>query len=238
MQLLTGTSGFSYKEWKGSFYPEDLAQKRFLSYYAEHLGAVEINNTFYRMPKSSMFEGWLEEVPAGFRFSIKAPMRITHRRRLANADDEVAYLLEQTRVLGERLGVVLFQLPPNMKKDMARLSSFLELLPADLPATFEFRHASWSEDDEALDLLRSRDLAWCVADNAPDEGQPEVETRLVGGQTWGYLRLRRPDYDEASLASWLERLEATGWERAFVFFKHEDGGVGPALATRLAELAL
>src|SRR5712692_9776474 len=188
MKLHVGTSGYSYKEWKGNFYPEKLPAKEMLSYYASRLPAVEINNTFYRLPQASMLENWKAQVPAGFRFSLKASQRITHFKRLKNAGDETAYLLKTASVLGERLGVVLFQLPPNMKKDAERLKCFIELLPAEVRAAFEFRHESWF-DDEVLGLLRDREHALVVSDT--DE-RPLSE--IVSTAPWGYLRLRRTAY--------------------------------------------
>src|SRR5216683_4317133 len=163
MKLHVGTSGYSYKEWKGNFYPEDLPAKEMLSYYSRRLPAVEINNTFYRLPQPSMIENWKAQVPAQFRFSIKATQRITHIKRLNNVADETKYLLETAALLEERLGVVLFQLPPNMKKDADRLKTFLDLLPADTRAAFEFRHETWF-DDETFDLLRGKDCTLVVSD--------------------------------------------------------------------------
>ncbi len=167
MKLHVGTSGYSYKEWKGNFYPEDLPAKEMLSYYSRRLPAVEINNTFYRLPQPSMIENWKAQVPARFRFSIKATQRITHIKRLNNVADETKYLLETAALLEQRLGVVLFQLPPNFKKDIERLKAFLDLLQPDLRTAFEFRHESWF-DDESFDLLRARDCALVVSDNEKD----------------------------------------------------------------------
>ncbi len=226
-----GTSGYSYKEWKGNFYPEDLPAKEMLSYYASRLPAVEINNTFYRLPQASMLENWKEQVPQKFRFSIKASRRITHIKRLKSITDETNYLLKTASVLGERLGVVLFQLPPNMKKDADRLKAFLELLPAETRAAFEFRHESWF-DDEVLALLRDENRALVVSDT--DE-KPLSE--IVSTAPWGYLRLRRTAYDEKDLAEWLARIRSQKWKDAFVFFKHEDEGVGPQLAAQFLEMA-
>src|SRR6266487_1303940 len=158
MNLHVGTSGYSYKEWKGNFYPEDLPAKEMLSYYSQRLPAVEINNTFYRLPQPSMIENWKEQVPARFRFSIKATQRITHIKRLNNVAEETKYLLETVSLLEKRLGVVLFQLPPNMKKDSDRLKAFLGLLPANARIAFEFRHETWS-DVEVFGLLSERDCA-------------------------------------------------------------------------------
>ena len=223
MRVLAGTSGFSYKEWKGSFYPEDLPAEDMLAYYSARLPAVEINNTFYRMPKPSMLEGWAAQVPAEFRFILKASQRITHRKRLKEAGDEVAYFFQTAATLGERLGPTLFQLPPNLKKDLPRLEAFLEVLPPKAPAAFEFRHASWFEDD-VFAALRAQGAALCIAE---DE---ELATPLVATAPWGYLRLRRQDYDDAAVAGWAEKVRAQPWSEAFVFFKHEDAGSGPKLA--------
>ena len=232
MDLHVGTSGYSYKEWKGPFYPEDLAAADMLRYYGERLGSVEINNTFYRMPKTSVLESWAEQVGDGFRFSIKASQKITHRKRLKEAADETGYLVDTVRALGAKLGVLLFQLPPNLKKDVERLRSFLALLPSDLPVAFEFRHESWM-DDEVLDALRGHGAALCCADT--DEG--EEDAAIVATAPFGYLRLRRPDYAAPDLARWAERVQAQPWERAFVFFKHEDEGAGPRMAMQFLEVA-
>ena len=231
MKLHVGTSGYSYKEWKGNFYPEDLPAKEMLSYYSRRLPAVEINNTFYRLPQATMIENWKEQVPDEFRFSIKATQRITHIKRLNNVVEETKYLLDTSGLLGERLGVVLFQLPPNMKKDSGRLKSFLELLPSDARAAFEFRHESWF-DDETFDLLREKDRALVVSDT---DDKPLSEIISTAG--WGYLRLRRTAYDENDLADWMKRVEDQKWKDAFVFFKHEDEGVGPKLAAQFLKLS-
>src|SRR5215510_14969897 len=163
MNLKVGTSGYSYKEWKGSFYPEDLSAKDMLAYYSSRLPAVEINNTFYRMPQQSLLENWKSQVPSSFRFSLKAPQRITHFKRLKEADDEIKYFLDTASVIGESLGVVLFQLPPNMKKDLPRLESFLEKLPGNVRSAFEFRHPTWFDDD-VLAVLRKTNRALCISD--------------------------------------------------------------------------
>ncbi len=230
MKLFVGTSGYSYKEWKGIFYPEDLPAKEMLAYYARQLPAVEINNTFYRLPQASMIENWRDQVPADFRFSIKATQRITHIKRLKNANEETKYLLETAALLHDRLGVVLFQLPPNSKKDAERLRDFLALLPSTTPAAFEFRHESWF-DEEIFDLLRAKDCALVASDT--DE---KPLTEIVSTATWGYLRLRRVNYEQEDLAEWMRRVQAQKWKSAFVFFKHEDEGTGPKLAARFIEL--
>lgn len=232
VELHTGTSGYSYKEWKGSFYPEDLAASEMLAYYGERLGAVEINNTFYRLPKVSVLESWAEQVPDSFLFSIKASRKITHFARLKEtALEPTEYLLSTVKTLGSRLGVVLFQLPPNFKKDVERLSTFLDALGGETPAAFEFRHESW-KDDEVHALLSDRSVALVCADTEESDGDEPV----VVTAPWGYLRLRRPDYTDDDLGRWAEHVRATGWERAMVFFKHEDEGAGPRLAMRFKEV--
>ncbi len=231
MKLHVGTSGYSYKEWKGNFYPEDLPAKEMLSYYSRRLPAVEINNTFYRLPQPGMIGNWKAQVPAQFRFSIKATQRITHIKRLNNCAEETKYLLDTAALLEERLGVVLFQLPPNMKKDSERLRTFLTLISEPLRAAFEFRHESWF-DDETYALLRAKDCALVVSDT--DE---KPLTEIIRTATWGYLRLRRAAYDENDLTEWMERVQNQKWKDAFVFFKHEDEGVGPKLAATFLNLA-
>jgi uncharacterized protein YecE (DUF72 family) len=229
--LHVGTSGFSYKEWKGTFYPEDLSAKEMLKYYASRLPAVEINNTFYRLPQRTMLENWKEQVPATFRFSLKASQRITHFKRLKDVKDETKYLLETAGALEDRLGVVLFQLPPNMKKDLPRLETFLECLPGTIRATFEFRHPTWLEDD-VLQVLSAKNHALCISDT---DDLPV--THIDRTADWGYLRLRRVEYSEANLREWLDRVREQKWPDAFVFFKHEDEGTGPKLAGQFLELA-
>jgi uncharacterized protein YecE (DUF72 family) len=232
MRIYAGTSGFSYKEWKGAFYPDDLPAKSFLQYYASKLPSVEINNTFYRMPRASVLEAWAEQVPEGFRFVIKASQRITHRKRLKDTQEETGYLLRNLEALGDRLGVVLYQLPPNLKLDLDRLKSFLDTLPRPERAAFEFRHQSWFTD-EVYAALRAAGSALCVADT--DEGDLEVD--VLGTTDWGYLRLRRESYTDPELTTWIERIGAQGWNTAYVFFKHEDDAAGPLMALRFLELA-
>ncbi len=232
MEVLAGTSGFSYKEWRGEFYPEKLAAAEMLAYYSSRLPAVEINNTFYRLPKTSVLESWASQVPDGFRFVVKASRRITHFKRLREAAEETSYLLETLGTLGRQLGAVFFQLPPNLKKDPDRLASFLGLLPRRAPVAFEFRHESWF-DDEVYQLLRDNQCALCSADT--DDSTESVP--VVATTDWGYLRLRREDYDDAALQGWLDTIRAQEWQRAFVFFKHEDSAAGPLMAERFMELA-
>ena len=229
MNAFVGTSGYSYPAWKGSFYPAKFPANRMLGYYAERFGAVEINNTFYRPPTPQLLESWAGQVPDGFRFALKAPQEITHVRRLADACDAVKSLIRTAEVLGDRLGPVLFQLPPGFRKDLGRLDAFLGRMPA-CRAAFEFRHPSWFSED-VFELLRDHQAALCAAD--ADDG-PEVP--FVATADWGYLRLRRAGYDEPALREWAARVRQQGWRECFTFFKHEDSGTGPRLAARLLEL--
>jgi len=223
MRIRAGTSGWSYKEWKGHFYPEKLPAKDFLRYYAEHFPTVEVNNTFYRLPNLTTLEGWAAEVPDDFTFVLKASKRITHDKRLGDVADSVDYLLRTAATLGAKLGPFLVQLPPNMKKDIARLRDFLPML-GRARAAFEFRHVSWF-DDEVYEALRACNQAWCVADTG-EEGDPP----FVSTADWGYLRLRRVEYTEADVRGYAEKVKEQPWREAFVFFKHEDAGTGPRLA--------
>ena len=228
MRVAVGTSGYAYKEWKGSFYPEKLAQNKMLAYYGERFDTVEINNTFYRMPNEKLLAGWASQVPDGFTFVLKASQRITHFKRLQDAGEELSYFLRTSSTLGPKLGPTLFQLPPNMKKDLPRLAAFLDLLPRHWRAAVEFRHASW-QDDETHAALRDHHVALCAAD-ADGEDAPVVPTA-----GWGYLRLRREQYEPNDLERWAQRVLAQPWEEAFVFFKHEDAGAGPKLAAEFRQ---
>ena len=230
MSLFVGTSGYSYKEWKGNFYPDDLPDKEMLKYYGTKLPTVEINNTFYRLPTESVLTSWAEQVPEQFRFSIKASQRITHIKRLKDAGNETEYLIRTVRALGAKLGVILFQLPPNLKKDLARLEQFLKQIPGDVRAAFEFRHASWF-DDETFALLHSNRSALCIAD-----ADDNLQSPFVSTADWGYLRLRREVYTKPALARWMKQIKEQSWADAFVFFKHEDAGTGPKLAAQFLAL--
>ena len=231
MNLYVGTSGYSYKEWKGTFYPDDMPEKEMLRFYGERFETVEINNTFYRMPKPSVLEAWAAEVPENFKFVLKASQRITHMQRLKNTDDSLGYLLKVAGGLKERLGPLLFQLPPYFKKDATRLRDFLQLLPSEPCSAFEFRHQSWF-DQEIFDLLREHQAVLCIA-----EAENDLEIPFVSTADWGYLRLRRPDYGDPELKAWVKRVREQKWKQAFIFFKHEEEGKGPAMAKRFLELA-
>ena len=222
MKLLAGTSGYSFKEWKGSFYPADLKADGMLSFYATKFPTLEINNTFYRLPKEHVLQEWASQVPEQFSFAIKASQRITHHTRLKpDSQSLVDYLLRNTATLGEKLGPILFQLPPNLKKDIPRLQNFLTYLPADRRYTFEFRHESWFDED-TFSLLRDRDIPMCVSESG------ELSCPLVCTATWGYLRLHKLDYSADALAEWAQRVSAQNWTEAYVYFKHDEGeGSGP-----------
>jgi uncharacterized protein YecE (DUF72 family) len=234
MRLHVGTSGWSYKEWKGSFYPADLPADDMLRYYATRLSTVEINNSFYRIPKEKVLLEWADSVPPAFRFVLKASRRITHINRLGNEDGSLEYFMRTVNCLGERLGPTLFQCPPSLRKDMARLRDFLALVPRTWRAALEFRHASWFSED-VCDALREHEVALVAVDEDESEGPGAP---LLPTAPWGYLRLRRADYTEEMLRGWLERIRAQPWAEAFAFLKHdEDQPTGPEAATRLRALA-
>ena len=223
-----GTSGYNYQEWKGNFYPEDLSDKKMLAYYGERFTSVEINYTFYRLPTNRILSNWAAEVPERFRFTLKAPRRITHDQRLRSVEDTLASFCSIAKTLGQKLGAMLFQLPPFMKKDVELLEVFLHELPTGLRPVVEFRHASWLSDD-TYEVLKRFGVALCVADSE------ERTTPLEKTTSFGYLRLRRTDYDEAAIADWAARAHAAGWDEVFVYFKHEDQGTGPAYAQRFVD---
>jgi uncharacterized protein YecE (DUF72 family) len=229
MLLLTGTSGFSYKEWRGIFYPPGLPPDAMLTHYAGRLNAVEINNTFYRLPKAALLESWAGQVPEHFRFSIKASRRITHMKRLRNAESETEYLFNTVATLGDRLGVLFFQLPPFLAKDPERLDRFAAGVPKTIPAAFQFKHPSW-QDPEILDVLTRHGMAWCITDE--DEPNPTLHVTAP----FGYLRLRRDQYSPEALDDWSRRIRAQSWERAFVFFKDDEKAFGPGFAEAFQKL--
>ncbi len=227
MRILTGTSGWSYPAWRGTFYPERLPAARMLAAYAARLGTVEVNATAYRMLRPELLAGWRAQVRRGFVFAVKAPQRITHQQRFRHADDALARFYAAAAELGDGLGPVLFQVPPTLRKDLPLLEEFLSLLPRGGRAAFQL-HGDWLAPD-VLGALERRGAALCVVDG--DDGA----TPLAATADFGYLRLRRLDYDDAALDAWAERVDRQPWSDAFVYFKHEDGAVGPRLARRLAE---
>ncbi|MGO8997317.1 MAG: DUF72 domain-containing protein [Polyangiaceae bacterium] len=235
MRIDIGTSGYGYKEWIGTFYPDGLKAKAMLGYYATKLSTVEINYTFRRMPTPKLLEGWASQVPESFTFVLKAPERITHRAKLKDARDTTQAFVTAAKTLGPRLGALLFQLPPYAKKDVGVLRTFLEDLRGGPLAAFEFRHPSWLEDD-ALAALREHGAALCLSESDDSVAGDELRAPLISTADWGYLRLRRTDYSDADLAAWGERLRAQSWSRVFVFLKHEDSGKGPVFAAKLREV--
>jgi uncharacterized protein YecE (DUF72 family) len=230
MKIHVGTSGYSYKEWKGKFYPEKISPKDMLRFYSERLGAVEINNTFYHMPTESALLSWAQQVPDDFVFALKAPQVVTHLKRLKNVDEEIEYLFSTLSVLERKLGPVLFQFPKSFHADLPALKYFLALIPGMISCAFEFRSPSWL-DGEILDLLRERGCSLCIADTDENPTNEIIQTA-----SWGYLRLRRSDYMDADLSQWRERILSQKWKSAFVFFKHEEEAKGPEMAMRFQEL--
>ena len=230
-RLLAGASGYSFKEWKGTFYPEKMKPEEMLPFYSQRLPTVEINNTFYQMPKVGVLENWARTVPESFKFAIKASRRITHMSRIKpeSSAEPLGYLYKALAGLGAKRGPVLFQLPPNLKKDLPRLVDFLALLPEGHGAAFEFRNREWFSDD-VYAALRSAGAALVLSERENNEPPPLVETA-----PWGYLRLRLESYDDAALERWALTIAATGWRESFVYFMHEP--TAPAYAQALMRLA-
>lgn len=232
MNIYVGTSGFGHKEWKGKFYPEKISPKEMLRFYAERLNTVEINNTFYHMPKESVLLSWAEQVPRDFVFALKAPQVITHMKQLRNVFEETEYLFKSLSVLDGKLGPILFQFPKSFHANAPALEDFLALIPDNMACAFEFRSPSWL-DAGTPDILRKKECSWCTEDT--DENWVQ---EIISTAPWGYLRLRRSDYTDVDLSQWAERILSQKWERAFVFFKHEDEAKGPEMAMRFHELVV
>jgi uncharacterized protein YecE (DUF72 family) len=230
MNIYVGTSGFAHKEWVGKFYPEKISPKEMLRFYAERLNTVEINNTFYHMPKESVLTSWAEQVPRDFVFALKAPQVITHMKQLRNVFEQTDYLFRSLSVLERKLGPILFQFPKSFHADRPVLEDFLPLIPGNASCAFDFRSATWLEGG-TLDLLREKGCGWCIEDT--DENPIE---KIISTAPWGYLRLRRSDYSDADLSQWAERILLQKWERAFVYFKHEDEAKGAELAMHFQKL--
>lgn len=231
-KLFAGTSGFAYKQWKGPFYPEGLPDAKMLPFYGEHFSSVEINNTFYRMPREKVLRDWAAAVPDDFRFVLKASRQITHIKRLKEASP-VEYFLKVAAALEQKRGPFLFQLPPNMKKDLDRLRRFLSWLPSDARAALEFRHESW-HDEEVFAALREHNAALCIAQSEEEEGA--LQTPFIATADWAYLRLRKVAYGAGELEQWADRIREPAWGDVFVFFKHEDEGTGPKLAKQFESI--
>jgi uncharacterized protein YecE (DUF72 family) len=228
MEHWIGTSGFQYAEWKGTFYPEKMPTAKMLPYYAERFSSTEINYTFRRFPSEKTINRWVAETPESFRFSLKAPERITHHARLKSCEETVYAFQRATAGLGAKLGPVLFQLPGAFKKDVPRLSDFLRELPREIQAAFEFRHASWF-DEEVFSALRQCNAALCIAESA------DLATPPVATANFGYLRLRREDYAESDFARWAAFVgeQEKQWSSAYIYFKHEESGIGPKFAAEM-----
>jgi len=229
--LWIGTSGYSYPEWKGSFYPAKLPQKQMFAHYARRLATVEVNHTFRSMPTAEVIAGWAAAAPEGFRYSLKAPQQITHHKRLVGAEEPLQELLAGAQLLGAKLGVLLFQLPPNLKKDTGKLGDFLAKLPVGIRAAFEFRHASW-HDDAVFELLQGKNAALCIADSEA------LTTPVVATADFGYFRLRDEGYKRADITRWSRSIAvaAAAWKETFVYFKHEGEGKGPTFAAMLKKI--
>jgi uncharacterized protein YecE (DUF72 family) len=231
MNTWVGTSGFQYAEWKGNFYPEDLPAAKMLPFYAERLLTTEINYTFHRIPSAKTIDNWKELTPEKFRFGLKAPQKITHFAKLRDCVDTVRYFHDVVSALGEKLGPVLFQLPPNFRKDTFVLADFVNCLPEKMSAAFEFRHESWFAED-VFDALKARNVALCIADTE------KLETPKIATADYGYLRLRREDYNKADIQRWSAFVgeQAGRWTDTFIYFKHEEAGIGPKLAGEMIAL--
>ena len=231
MRSWIGTSGFQYSEWKGNFYPEDLSAAKMLPFYAERLSTTEINYTFHRIPALKTIDNWKALTPTQFRFALKAPQKITHWSKLRECADTLRYFQDVTGALGDKLGPVLFQLPPNFKKDTLVLGDFLNGLPTGMRAAFEFRHESWFAED-VYEVFRANNVALCLNETA-EFAAPKIVTA-----DFGYLRLRREDYDTPMIEQWVAfvKQQETKWGEAFVYFKHEEAGLGPKFAQQMMAL--
>jgi uncharacterized protein YecE (DUF72 family) len=223
--VFVGTSGYNYPEWRGTFYPEKFSTDKMLAYYAERFPTVEINYTFYRMPTEKLLKGWFDATPEGFAFTLKAPRRLTHDARLQRCEDMLQAFCRTARTLGPKLAVLLFQLPPTFKKDADRLRAFVELIPEGTRAAFEFRHASWL-DTEVFDALRARNIALCIADSE------KMSTPVEATADYVYFRLRDEGYQQADIEKWAQTVRTLPPKDAFVYFKHEEQGLGPDFAKR------
>ncbi len=227
MRYWIGTSGYNYPEWRGSFYPEKFPTNKMLAYYAERFDTVEVNYTFYRMPTEKLLDGWAQGTPDGFSFTLKAPRRITHDSKLRDCEDLTQSFVRIAGTLGSKLGVLLFQLPPNFKRNDAVFTGFLDTLPRGTRAAFEFRHDSW-HDDAIFAALRARNLALCVADSE------KMSTPAIATADYTYFRLRDEGYQPADITRWGAQIGALDGARdAFVYFKHEEQGKGPEFAKLL-----
>ena len=228
-RVFVGTSGYNYPEWRGSFYPEKFSTAKMLAFYAERFRTVEINYTFYRVPNEKLLAGWAAATPDHFTFTLKAPRRITHDAKLQRCEDLLQTFCRTARTLGPKLATLLFQLPPTFKKDADVLRAFVELIPDETRAAFEFRHTSWL-DGEVYDILRGRNLALCVADSE------KLSTPVEVTAGYAYFRLRDEGYQEADLQRWAATIrDLPGPDAAYVYFKHEEQGLGPEFARKFID---
>jgi uncharacterized protein YecE (DUF72 family) len=225
-RVLVGTSGYNYPEWRGTFYPEKFSTDKMLAYYAGRFPTVEINYTFYRVPTEKLLAGWSAATPEQFCFTLKAPRRITHDSKLQRCEDLLQSFCRTAQTLGPKLGILLFQLPPTFRKDLPVLQAFVDLLPDGTRAAFEFRHASWFERD-VFETLRGRNVALCIADSE------KMSTPLEATADYAYFRLRDEGYQQTDLERWADVVHSLpGVTEAFVYFKHEEQGLGPEFAKR------
>ena len=227
--VLIGTSGYNYPEWRGTFYPEKFSTNKMLGFYAERFPTVEINYTFYRMPTEKLLHGWAEGTPEAFTFTLKAPRRITHDAKLQRCEDTLQAFCRIARTLGPKLATLLFQLPPNFKKNVEVLAAFLELLPEGMRTAFEFRHPSWFEPD-VFEALRARNVALCIADSE------KLKTPVEITADFAYFRLRDEGYQQEDLEQWARTIAELSVPDVYVYFKHEEQGLGPVFAKRLESL--
>lgn len=224
MRIFVGTSGYSYKEWKGSFYPEKFSEKNMLHYYSGHFNTVEINNTFYKMPKKDVLASWRDQVNEDFRFVIKANKRLTAFKNIDDIRDSFKWFCDNIDIMGRSLGVVLFQFPPFIKVNPEKLESLLDIMPEKMKGAFEFKSSTWFKN-EIYDLLKNKGAALVIS-----ETDEEKDPELIHTSDWGYLRLRRTDYNSENLKDWAEKIQQQNWEEVYVFFKHEDEALGPKFA--------
>jgi uncharacterized protein YecE (DUF72 family) len=229
--IWVGTSGFQYPEWKGSFYPADLSPKKMLAFYGERFNSTESNYTFRRMPTESTLANWAAQTPEQFRFSLKAPQQITHIKKLRDCKSVVRHFADVSQALGPKVGAILFQLPPTFQCDVSLLRDFVDILPRKMRAAFEFRHASWF-NDEVFSALKARTAALCIADSE------KLHTPIVLTAQHTYFRLRDEGYGAADIQRWAKEIQksAAAVSDVYVYFKHEESGVGPEFARQLIEL--
>jgi uncharacterized protein YecE (DUF72 family) len=229
MKLFIGASGYSYPKWKGKFYPEKFPENKMFEYYSQNFSSVEINATYYRLPDKKVFESWEQQAPENFKYALKAPQQITHFKRLKDAETELESFINNSKILNKKRGPLLFQLPPNFKKDIDLLKKFIKNIHESF-ITFEFRHSSWNDAD-VFKVLSEKNFSLCIADT--DENLIE---EIISTADWGYLRLRKKEYSPKDLAAWKEKFISQNWKEVYIYFKHEDEANGPKFAKILINL--